>query len=455
MATSRLPPTTHEEGDATTAPLSGGQVLGGSDATTEELSREEMRQRRLAALTGGRVASAENRVASHQQQQQQRTRDTTSAAAVIDLCSSSGSDDDENEKLARGTTQRRSNASTAAAVPRPPRRASDLGTRAIPPAFAIPGNEARRTIDNPYYSNKKRKAQQKQSVSTASSSAVNFRVASYNLWFEEVHQAARMRAVANLLLQTTTDLWLIGFQEVTNSLASQLFPKLKQAGYTVVRQPNVPYGCAVAVYTGLRDGLELLDAGFQPYSHTVMGRGIQYAKVRLPSPLQQQQLLFCTTHLESWCGPHMTGSKERQQQALELQAFAQRHDDCTVVLTGDWNWDDVRPRSVGPDPVLLSHLDNNKWKDAWLECHSDNNNPGYTYDAKTNPMLMGSLRRRFDRVLVSSPVTVGIRSAALMGSEAVAGYTWIKEGRDGRRWERKVAPSDHFGLLVQLDVGQK
>ena len=488
-----------------------GQMLGTFDdsstiaAATNNavLSQEEMRARRLATLSGtscflSRSMTQQNQLSSSslsstRQRSHPRNND------VIDLCSSSDEDDDDDDNdnvttkpAARPATQR------APTIPRPPRRVADLGTRTLPIAFdmsTIPedSDSARRSSSssnrasaaaaaarrdnsndsssaflaatkrqkrNPLSPSQNTLPQTEQTTRVIANDSNTFRVCTYNLWFEPIEQPARMQAISEILLQqqqaninSNNNLWLVGFQEVTDSLAVQLFPRLERAGYTVVRQPNAPYGCAIAVYTR---HLDLLDAAFEPYSFSRMGRGILHARVRCP--ISQKQILFCTTHLESWGGPHMLGSDERQEQVLELEAFCQeqigQYRIQTVILTGDWNWDDVRPRSKGPDPVLLDHLRKFAWKDAWLSLHSKD--LGYTYDGKESPMLLNQLRRRFDRVLVHSSSNTSILSADLVGKTAISGLEWDKPvGNEGRTRRVSVLPSDHYGLVVQLQMEGK
>ena len=66
---------------------------------------------------------------------------------------------------------------------------------------------------------------------------------------------------------------------------------------------------------------------------------------------------------------------------------------CIVPLvhTGDMNWTDSRDGSV---PLLPG------WQDAWVTTHPGD--PGYTYDTKANPMLVGRWPgSRLDRWVVT------------------------------------------------------
>jgi len=312
-------------------------------------------------------------------------------------------------------------------------------------------------------------------ISSQSSIATRFQIATYNIWFQPLHERARMQAISQLLLskhQSEEDpLWFIAFQEVMEPLSNFLFPALEAAGYNIVRQPQhrIPYGCALAVH----NSLTILDSNFVPYTRTGMERGILYARARLPHTSPPQQVLFTTTHLESYAGDidgsgHIyTGSAERQAQVLELEEFCfqqqEEHPELrAVIITGDLNWDDERARSVGTEPALLSHLQR-PWQDAWIECRSrmtaaqQKQNLGYTYDAKVSPMLGGSLRRRFDRVLLLQSNRCLVRGMDMIGTQALPGLTWEKRNPYNNHSRKvPVTPSDHFGLVVQLELqGEK
>ena len=95
----------------------------------------------------------------------------------------------------------------------------------------------------------------------------------------------------------------------------------------------------------------------------------------------------------------------------------------------------------------------------------------FTYDAKENVMLGGALRRRFDRILVqtrqrpggvvattttTTTTTTMVKDVELIGREKIGDTTWTKESNWNGRVTRKVvplAPSDHFGYVVNLVVG--
>jgi hypothetical protein len=86
----------------------------------------------------------------------------------------------------------------------------------------------------------------------------------------------------------------------------------------------------------------------------------------------------------------------------------------------------------------------------------------YTYDAKENCMLGGSLRRRLDRCLFlcrrdgdagagaddDDGYQVSLRK---LGQSSIPNLTWNKKNPyNGTTRQVPVAPSDHFGIAVRF-----
>jgi len=90
------------------------------------------------------------------------------------------------------------------------------------------------------------------------------------------------------------------------------------------------------------------------------------------------------------------------------------------------------------------------WCDAWLELRPGD--PGYTYDAKSNEMLRGYLRKRLDRAFVKLK-DFDLKRIEMVGTKPIPGVTYRKTVSNRGKSEiveLPVVPSDHFGLLLTL-----
>jgi hypothetical protein len=292
-----------------------------------------------------------------------------------------------------------------------------------------------------------------------------FQIASYNVWFgppdpnaKQVYPKERMAAIVECLqtacIESNNPLLFVGLQELTPSLTIHLKPLFKQLGYKMCIQPgldNIGYGIGIV----LPNDLDVVETKFIPYTNSNQGRGFLYVRT--------STLLFATTHLESWCGPDYTGAEEREDQIVNAALFCQKQLASSsslqlAMIVGDLNWDDERKqkRSVPPNKNLLSLLPNG-WKDSGVPFD-------FTYDAKENPMLGGSLRRRFDRCIYlttndrnnnepSSAQQRAYKSLQLqkIGKDPLPNLTWNKlNPYNGSVKACPVAPSDHFGLVISF-----
>ena len=332
----------------------------------------------------------------------------------------------------------------------------------------------------------------------------NFAVASYNIWFGQTtrgdpHPERRMEAISSIIADLRP--LMVGLQEVTSDLEQLLYPLLQSMGYHIVSQPRQTRGqyyVAIAVQTGnvLGGGsssgngtnangnddtvsAQVVNSGFEPYCDTIMERGLLWTHVRLCSGSSNREVVFTTTHLESFLtggfmGQPYDGVAQRKSQIRQAARFCTqyvrtraRHGTRidAAMITGDLNWDDERKRSKGNDEKMLEVIDSANacaWTDAWLKCRPGEE--GYTYDAKLNDMLRGNLRRRFDRCLVwrdEKTQNSGIVPVQchMIGTSAIAGLTYRKEKQKfsygsflptGEFIDQPVSPSDHFGLYVTL-----
>jgi tyrosyl-DNA phosphodiesterase 2 len=255
-------------------------------------------------------------------------------------------------------------------------------------------------------------------------------------------------------------------------------PLLKSLGYgRIMFQEGVTYGCALAVLT---DGIDssasatVIRSGFEPYTNSCMARGLMWVHAKLK--YTDIEILFTTTHLESYINKENDGSKAREVQLKEAVKFCfdwqskyklNSNASSAMILTGDLNWDDERKRSAGTNNPLLSvanevvYNQDILWQDSWLESKGAGHD-GYTYDSKENPMLKGNLRRRFDRCVIFSPSRdIVTENSDLVGKDAIEGYNYRKEIPEWKYGkptgnvtyqDRPLCASDHFGLVVKFKL---
>eukprot|EP00536_Pseudo-nitzschia_multiseries_P004096 jgi/Psemu1/284865/fgenesh1_pg.66_\ len=298
----------------------------------------------------------------------------------------------------------------------------------------------------------------------------NFQIASYNVWFgppdpeaNQVFPAERMKGIVKNLemaskmkeieLGKSCPLLLIGLQELTPSLVQYLTPHLQNVGYRMCTQPLGGLGPSYGIGIAVPIDLEVVERRFVPYSDSIQGRGFLF--------VQTQNIVFATTHLESWCGTQYTGSKQREAQLIEVAQFCRDQLKSVpglelAVITGDFNWDDERKqkKSEAPNRKLLTILPEG-WNDTGVPFD-------YTYDAKENPMLGGNLRRRFDRCIYTTKQgkTRGLEerrqnyrsiSFQKIGRESIPNLVWNKKNPyNGSVKKMPVSPSDHFGIVVSF-----
>jgi len=258
------------------------------------------------------------------------------------------------------------------------------------------------------------------------------RVLSWNVWFDDLYAQQRQRALLKELLQAAPDVACL--QEVLPGFAAALrqCPELLSL-YDVSPQDVKPYGVLLLVRREL--GAMFSDSWLT--SH--MARRLVSAELRGRWP----GLLITSVHLES-----LNHRQVRKQQLADAAEWM--HGRSHSILCGDFNFDDTKtwgdwklPEPAHPaqdleNHVLLEELPGHL--DCWREVHPQE--PGYTFDGHANPVNCRDPeeRMRYDRVMASVAGFMP-KAVTLLGTEA------IEEARD---WG--LRPSDHFGLLVDLEV---
>jgi tyrosyl-DNA phosphodiesterase 2 len=325
---------------------------------------------------------------------------------------------------------------------------------------------------------------QQLSADEPGSARPSFEVATWNVWFgpqagPNPHVGPRMAELARILRgrdraqqqDRRSPLWFVGFQEVTPEAEAVLQAELPE--YRFVRQRgDMPYWCTLAVRQR-RDGSDptILEAGCVDYHVTRCGRAFCYARVRLPA--SPTEVLVATTHLESYLSASLPGRDERRAQLEQFQEFARgqlrSHPALGFcLLTGDYNYDDCRPKPPRKTVVLDDPLDKVlalPFADAWLDHRARQQQQRsdlgggeecYTYDGQRNPMLKNNLRRRFDRCVAVGRTPAQLprtASAELLGTDPLPGLTWVKRNPYNGAVVNGQTPtmvSDHYGFLAEL-----
>jgi tyrosyl-DNA phosphodiesterase 2 len=249
----------------------------------------------------------------------------------------------------------------------------------------------------------------------------------YNVWFADVAQRERMEAIGRLVASSSPH--VVALQEVTPGLEEMLRSGSWASSYSFSPSPRgVPYYTLLAVRTTFRR------VSFRriPFPNSRMGRDVTSCMLELGGG---KRLCVATSHLESFLSREDTSSQERLAQlSTALSELSRTGSPTDCILAGDMNWDDTLE-----GPMQLS----GGWKDAWKLLRPGE--PGHTYDAGANAMLIGGMRKRLDRVVVRADSYLP-GSIEMVGREAIEGVQYTKTTKGGSK-RLPVLPSDHFGLL--------
>jgi len=258
-------------------------------------------------------------------------------------------------------------------------------------------------------------------------------VYSQNMWFrEDVALTARMDCVGKFIAERRPD--VVCLQEVTPNIHTLLRSQPWWGEYAASREwpPLLSYYVLLLCRRSVP-----MAGGFssRPFENSSQGREIVRATLDVGGG---DRLTVSTSHLESFTGRDSNGAAERVQQlAWSLEELERDGGRGDLLLAGDLNWSDKEEGKMRL---------RDGWVDAWTELKPGD--PGYTYDAKENPMLLGGLRKRFDRLLFRGGC-FRVAGAELVLKGAIPGVTMLKKLKKGDT-RFPVLPSDHFGLVVTL-----
>jgi endonuclease/exonuclease/phosphatase family metal-dependent hydrolase len=238
-------------------------------------------------------------------------------------------------------------------------------------------------------------------------------VATFNIWFNELHAAQRYRAIAALLSRELPDIMV--FQEVTEQalevFLAQSWIRRHYARVAITGGNLDPYGMLM---------LSRLPIRRATYTRlpTHLSRGYLTAQLDINGVEQT----IVSVHLES-------GKKAKRLRARQLWClFRALRDRDNVIVLGDFNMRDNE-----------NHLLQPQYRDIWPALRP--REPGFTEDTSINHMRYDMKNKhrhvRFDRVLVKGTAW-SADTIELLGREPIS------------RSLPRVFPSDHFGVLCRL-----
>lgn len=243
----------------------------------------------------------------------------------------------------------------------------------------------------------------------------SLRALTFNVWFDPYEWERRCRAVLEILAHEAAD--VIALQEVTPLFLQRLLatPWLRE-GYVVSRSKLLDARYDVVMLSRL--------PVTRCVSHTLttdMGRRLHALEI----PTMRGRLVVAGIHLESM----KERTPTRLTQIGECIPILGRAD--FAVWLGDFN---SAPTSVEDERIRTA------FRDCWEELDEA---PGYTRDTSRNAMLAkvkADRHQRIDRILWRGHgfVPTQIR---LLGTTPLAAS------------EGQVFPSDHFGLVADLEFG--
>ncbi len=286
------------------------------------------------------------------------------------------------------------------------------------------------------------------------------RVLTYNVWFAEMEQKERNRAIFRECKAANPD--VICFQEVTASFIYHL----KQYNSTVPNSANFSlynydcsdpfdgssfrgYGVMMLVKREILQGFQFFDFP------TNMGRKLLVANILLNNSIQVD---VGTVHLES------LGYPQIRRQQLEICASAMSKKNS--ILCGDFNfcsWANYRPPHDPLENLVLQETIPD-YSDIWLELRPGER--GYTFNSEINEMIEQTELMRYDRVMyrvseggdlkASQINIIGDRPISTSSSTTATAFSspvkpTALKALIGKKVVR-VFPSDHFGLIADFEL---
>jgi endonuclease/exonuclease/phosphatase family metal-dependent hydrolase len=296
-------------------------------------------------------------------------------------------------------------------------------------------------------------------------------------WFDALSMSDRMRAIGSII--ATEKPHIVALQEVT----SESMQMVMQAEWSRSFYVST-VGQGAWYFTLLLSVFPLEQLKRVPFD-SKMGRDLLSAIISVPTSAGIRRISVGTSHLES-LGP---GAQRRRVQLEQSLTALDQDGTPTALFVGDMNIKEAEAADIAP-----SH----GWFDTWLRCQSASSEKerdiGNTFDSKVNQMIRQYERERYDRVFMrcgnppgkatADKVTrAGATSAAAASASdsssdvsewrvtslervGMAAISMQDPGSYGHNKNHKstvqtagfnqhVWPSDHFGLLLTLQLNER
>lgn len=252
----------------------------------------------------------------------------------------------------------------------------------------------------------------------------NFRVLTYNIWFDQEDQDIRLIELLKTIKQLQNDnvypLLVIAFQEVTHNVFSQLFIEMKRMGYnlcTSLLSIEKPYFDLLFVL----DCVPVQDQGHSVFENTQQGRTLSWVTLEF----NEELITFQTSHLES-----LPQQQNKRISQIDIIQNSHNHfpDSSACIFMGDTNFHDYNDSLIAKP-----------WHDTWIEKGTDDNK--YTYDKINNKYVKTRRSRnaRFDRIYYYGkvePIDFNL-----------VGKTLIDDQSDDY-----IEISDHYGIVAEFQA---
>jgi len=251
---------------------------------------------------------------------------------------------------------------------------------------------------------------------------MSFKVCTWNIWFDHIHQEERINNAMNELQLQQPE--VICLQEVTKPMLHFVFNHPICVDYNVLydQHSTESYG---EVFL-LRRDRPVTNFYSIPFRDSNMGRRIYV----LDTEMCQTRVRVINVHLESEFSGHPKGIKAQQLDQLLKFAWGANEPYRRVIIAGDTNLTDRDDRKWAVD--LLKRLDCIDLKPVTAV-------PIYTYDYKRNTNVLGKFQSRLDRFICKTGTVC--QEYKLLGTTPFQ----TKSGE-------AVFPSDHFGVCISISL---